>query len=1472
MKKRRRLRKGLAMLLTAAMVVGLLPGVGTLQVSATESDENTVNTVSYNEAMTPELTPEQSDGQTTDKLITAWQWIDEEEILDEETGNLALPGANEQTPACFDDVTAFLPTQIEATVVNAEDTDAESGEEIINLGDWNCEDYPEKGAYTGSYTFTAALPEGYALSEEAEALTVLVELGGVKMYDADTVTETGYENGFCTTYAEGTECSKHGEGCEGYQPAELVSDTHHSELNDQFSDYYAIENAGQLYWFAGLVNGTLDYVSQNTSANAVLTTDITVNKSVLDANGVPNSGTFTEWNPIGWYVYNDPAYAYKGTFDGNKHTISGLYYNSDSVSEVGLFGCSSGTIKNVGVVDSYFNGSVVDIGGVCGRNYCGTITNCYNTGTVSGNEEDNVGGVCGYNFASGDSTIKESNITNCYNTGTVSGERHVGGVCGYNFASNKTGKYRARITNCYSTGTVSGDVDSNVGGVCGYNSSEYSIRVPIQDCYYDNDVYIGGAVGLDESSKTTNVEGKSTDKFKSGEVAYLLNGGKSSDPLVWYQNLGEGGDASPVLDNTHGVVYQCTPCTGVYSNTQEKTAEHTIAEEGRCSVCHQKIICEVTLTATVDGDNDDATAASLTGAGSHNTGTDVTVTAPVKEGFTFKGWFAAGDTEGTAQSTEFSYTFTPEDDTSLVAVYEGNATEVTTRDAAKEALQTAILDRKGNIKFTLTGDALNGITADNVGEQGTALYTEALKHITAGEAGSNAKLGDYIAKAVKGYSLQASCTMVESNLTGVAYSYQVTYYTDKAQEDTVDSRLSEIYTSLQLSDSTLTDAQKVWKIYDWITNHVTYDYENLNDDNNKTKYTAYGALSDGKAVCQGFAGLFYRMCMDNGIDCRIVTGTADNGAHAWNIVKVGDNYYYIDATWDCKVLADEANGRQAKPGTLYYFLRSSLDNHIESETEKVTGDYPIAVASLAGIQIEIPYDVTKDNISSSVVLKDLCGTALTEEQLAWYQVKVTNDTTNTCKWSVTVTPGAVGLDSIALAEETVYTHGEADEDGNCTECNGKIKYIVAAYLYDVNGNNVAGVMTGLGAYLPEEEVTLTAPFVVGYNFVGWYVYSGTSANKYTGENLCTSRTYKFKASQDTNLVAVYKPIGSAGLTINGGKSFTINGDSKTTEVEIAYPLGSQITVVCNDDDFEYWKNSAGMVLSRDKSYTFTVTGKETISAVFNTIAENKATVVFESYYGQVIARDQYAAGAALTEEPGLPFRYGYTVLGWDYNGDGSYNAETDTFAKALERGFASEERHVTILPVYQLKDITYNITVENGTGTGAYKQNDVVTVVANAASEGNKFSHWADEAGNILSYNEEYQFYAAKNMKVTAVYVKIADMVETKGTTEIVDKIADREKEKLTFVSMSTVPEGCTINKAGMILTDDATVANGDSFNASTAKYVLGDAWSGTAYRYSVNISGVSAGVTWYVRAYLVYTDAEGNVYTIYGQMESLTM
>ena len=117
----------------------------------------------------------------TELTITAWEWIDEEELINPETGILALPFANEETPAFFNDVVALLPTQIQATVVNAEDIEAKATSETITLGDWSCEEYPKEGAYSESYTFAAALPEGYILSDEAKALNVLVELGGAQM-------------------------------------------------------------------------------------------------------------------------------------------------------------------------------------------------------------------------------------------------------------------------------------------------------------------------------------------------------------------------------------------------------------------------------------------------------------------------------------------------------------------------------------------------------------------------------------------------------------------------------------------------------------------------------------------------------------------------------------------------------------------------------------------------------------------------------------------------------------------------------------------------------------------------------------------------------------------------------------------------------------------------------------------------------------------------------------------------------------------------------------------------------------------------------------------------------------------------------------------------------------------------------------------------------------------------------------------
>lgn len=100
--------------------------------------------------------------------ITAWSWVDTQDVLDPDSGVLALPGASEESPALYEDIVALLPTEIEATT--------ENGTETLSLDSWSCDDYPAEGAYTGSYAFHAVLPKGYGLAADAPALTVTVEL------------------------------------------------------------------------------------------------------------------------------------------------------------------------------------------------------------------------------------------------------------------------------------------------------------------------------------------------------------------------------------------------------------------------------------------------------------------------------------------------------------------------------------------------------------------------------------------------------------------------------------------------------------------------------------------------------------------------------------------------------------------------------------------------------------------------------------------------------------------------------------------------------------------------------------------------------------------------------------------------------------------------------------------------------------------------------------------------------------------------------------------------------------------------------------------------------------------------------------------------------------------------------------------------------------------------------------------------
>ena len=205
------------------------------------------------------------------------------------------------------------------------------------------------------------------------------------------------------------------------------------------------------------------------------------------------------------------------------------------------------------------------------------------------------------------------------------------------------------------------------------------------------------------------------------------------------------------------------------------------------------------------------------------------------------------------------------------------------------------------------------------------LFQKAIKHT------GNGKEGDYLKWHCQGWTVKASISGNSNKGYDLDVSYDVSYLSSLEQEEKVDEEVSNLLKSLDLSNKT--DYQKVKAIYDYICSNVTYDHDNLNDESYSLKYTAYAALINKTAVCQGYASLFYRLALDAGVDTRVISGEA-GGPHAWNIVKLNDKYYNLDSTWDA--------GRS----TYAYFLKNTndFDDHVRDndyQSNEFIEEYPM---------------------------------------------------------------------------------------------------------------------------------------------------------------------------------------------------------------------------------------------------------------------------------------------------------------------------------------------------------------------------------------------------------------------------------------------------------------------------------------------------------------------------------------------------
>jgi len=263
------------------------------------------------------------------------------------------------------------------------------------------------------------------------------------------------------------------------------------------ADPYQITNATQLQEMADDLN-----------AHYVLANDI-------DCSDTVNWDSGAGFDPVG-----DKANKFTGTFDGQNHTITGLFINRGGEDYVGLFGytVSGADIRNVGLEEVNIRGHQY-VGGLIGWNYQGTLTNSYSTGSVTGtwyvgglvgvqqygpvidsySTGSVTGSVIGSDYAGGLVGFNSGTITNSYATGNVTGYYHVGGLAGETWSGTVTNSYATgnvtgyysvgglvaqnygSITNSYSTGSVTGT--GYLGGLVALNYIGYGT---ITNCYYNN--------------------------------------------------------------------------------------------------------------------------------------------------------------------------------------------------------------------------------------------------------------------------------------------------------------------------------------------------------------------------------------------------------------------------------------------------------------------------------------------------------------------------------------------------------------------------------------------------------------------------------------------------------------------------------------------------------------------------------------------------------------------------------------------------------------------------------------------------------------------------------------------------------------------------------------------------------------------------------------------------------------------------
>ena len=651
------------------------------------------------------------------------------------------------------------------------------------------------------------------------------------------------------------------------------------------------------------------------------------------------------------------------------------------------------------------------------------------------------------------------------------------------------------------------------------------------------------------------------------------------------------------------------------------------------------------------------------------------------------------------------------------------------------------------------------------------------------------------------------------------------------------------------------------------------------------------------------------------------------GAHMWNVVTMEDGKNYLvdvtnsDDSSNRQPNAFLLNGGSCDENGLYAIPSRNnssdiLYYHYDTGTQTLWGD-SILTLNATNYAEPVSYTVTWKNEDGTVLETDTNVTAgtmpsydgatPTKAATAQYSytfdgwspavAAVTGDVTYTATFTKTTGEYTITwkmddgstIDTATVAYGTTPTHADAVKDADA-----QYTYTFAGWTPAVTA--VTGEATYTAQFTATPIQTETIYYLVG-TMNGWaenpdYAFvrneGCTTAEEYmlTNVELAANAEFKVKSSKND-----WFPGGSTlNDTVPAAGTYTIyfrpnwdgtnkwyygaiyaqnvtpytvtfdpaNNDAVTTQT-VTYgntATAPETAPAKYGYDFMGWYNG-------DEAYEFDtpVTGDLTLTAHWR---EKQVSVTYTDINGiNTVSFVGMVTGTYTL--PSTPYLDGYDFDGWTVNSNPYTNkdavlAQIDSLVKS--------ESPVFVQVVYTKNEAQHTVSFDDGTEIGTYQVSDLVTITADTQSNGLTFDHWErikSGTSTTVSYNAKYSFFMPdENVVLRAVYQEVP---EAKGVAFIEKVTVNAADQKISFVAVCNVPQEYKMVKGGLVATNDSTI--GENVSAEEGQYTFLKISTKTTentknLKYTWTKSNVNAGDTWYVKAYLVYTNTNNEEITVY--------